>query len=64
MTLAEAQYIVSDHMTDILRCFKPGAKITVTVRTPDYPDRDFLMTNDDLPEVRKLIERRISADGV
>jgi hypothetical protein len=63
MTLTEAQDIVSDQMDCILRCFKPGAKITVTVRTPGYPDRDFCMTNDDLPEVKKLIDRHIAADA-
>ncbi len=30
---------IGDHMAEIVRSlFKPGVKITVVVRTPDYPD--------------------------
>ena len=36
-------------MEDIMKNFKEGAKITVSVRRPDVPDhsQDFLMGNDD-----------------
>lgn len=53
-----AQVNVADHMDSILRVFKPGAKITVIVRRPGQPEQDFLMTDDDLEEVSRLIERR------
>lgn len=40
--------IVADHMDAILKCFKPGALITVLVRRPDRPDgsQDAVLTND------------------
>lgn len=49
---------VAEAMDRILSHFKDGAKITVVVRSPGYPDRDFMMTNDDTAELVKLIERR------
>lgn len=58
MLLSEVQEDVSRHMDEILRCFKSGAKITVLVRSPGYPDRDFVMTNDDLDELTAMIARR------
>ena len=50
---------VSDHMDRILQCFKPGAKITVIVRSPQIPgDTDFILTNDDLEEAVTAIRRQ------
>ena len=59
MTLTEVQETVGQHMDSILECFKPGCKITVLVRTPDHPDRDFMLTSDDPKEAIAMIERRI-----
>ena len=53
--------IVSEHMNSIIDLFRPGVKITVLVRTPDHPDRDFMLTSDDPVEALAMIERRISA---
>lgn len=39
---------LSNHMDAILRCFKPGATITVVVRNPKYGDADVVIGNDDL----------------
>jgi hypothetical protein len=57
-TLVEAQEEVSGHMDQISRLFKPGSKISVFVRSPGYPDRDFIMTNDNLDELTTMIARR------
>lgn len=54
---------VAGAMNAILRNFREGAKITVTVRLPDKPTQDFMMTSDDPAEVIKLIERRMAAAG-
>lgn len=60
--LKEVQAVVERAMDDILANFKEGAKITVMVRRPGNPDQDFLMTNDDLPEVAAMAMRaRIEA---
>jgi hypothetical protein len=50
---------VADYMDRILKLFKPGAKITVCVRSPDIPgDTDFILTNDDLTEARAALRRQ------
>jgi len=56
--VARAAEIVSDLMDEILACFKPGVKIAVIVRMPGYNDRDFMMTDDEIPELIALLERR------
>lgn len=50
---------VSEHMDAILSLFRPGAKITVTVRHPGSNEQDFMLTSDDPREAIKLIQRRI-----
>lgn len=52
---------VQDHMDEILTNFKPGARITVLVRTPGKPTADFCLTSDDLSEVAAMIKRRQEA---
>lgn len=56
--LQRAAERVQDSMDEILANFKPGAKITVLVRTPGKPSADFCMTDDDLDEVIAMIRRR------
>jgi len=60
--LENVQETVSGHMDAIVSCFKPGVKITVLVRSPGFPGRDFMMTNDDHDELIAMIERRKRAD--
>jgi hypothetical protein len=52
---------VQDHMDAILANFKPGAKITVLVRTPGKPTANFCMTSDELDEVAAMVQRRKDA---
>jgi hypothetical protein len=61
--LEHAQAYTAEQMTRIKAQFKPGVKITVAVRTPDLPERDFLMTDDEPAEVIAMLERRILAAG-
>jgi hypothetical protein len=61
--LARAQEHVAACMDDILRAFKPGVKITVLVRVPGEPTRDFLMTSDTIPELRGMLDRREAENG-
>ena len=56
-----AETYVSRRMDEILEIFKPGAKITVLVRSPGFPDRDFCLTSDDLGEAIAMLERRRAA---
>lgn len=58
MQLEDVKHVTADAMDAILKCFKSGSKITVFVRTPGFPDRDFCMTDDSLPDVAEMIERR------
>ncbi|RWP88328.1 MAG: hypothetical protein EOR12_16575 [Mesorhizobium sp.] len=56
--LDEVSDKVAGHMDEILKCFKAGAKITVLVRAPDKATGDFCLSDDDLGEVAKMVERR------
>jgi hypothetical protein len=64
-TLDGTRVVIADCMDEILRCFKPGAKITVVVRASGYPDgsRDLIMTDDDMAMVIKAIEMRMKAEA-
>lgn len=55
--LANAAANVGALMNDILTNFKPGAKITVLVRRPGDDEGDFMLTNDAIPEARKMLDR-------
>ena len=39
------------------KLFKPGIKVTFLARTPGNPEGDFLLTDDDLSEVKAALER-------
>lgn len=56
--LDEVRDRVAQHMLEIVKLWKPGAKITVIVRTPTNDRADFLMSDDDLAQVVALVERR------
>lgn len=48
---------VAADMEAIQRQFKPGAKIAVLVRSPGFPDRDFMMTDDNIDELMAMLQR-------
>jgi hypothetical protein len=41
--------------------FKPETKITLLVRTPGHDEADFSLSNDDLTEAIRALERRLRA---
>jgi len=55
--LQQAQEHVADHLDQIKTAFKPDAKVTVIVRSPGNPERDFVMTDDDWSEIKLAVER-------
>lgn len=61
MTVDDVREEVAGHMIRIVSYFKPGVKITVLVRVPDFPDRDFMMTDDEIPALREMLDRREKA---
>lgn len=61
LNLLLVQQHASAHLEGILKLFKAGALATVVVRVPGFPERDFLLTNDSLPEAIAAIERRANA---
>lgn len=61
IALPEVQYQVGRRMEQIVGFFKPGVKIAVMVRSPGFPDRDFMMTDDDLTELHEMLNRREAA---
>ncbi len=60
-TIQAVAEIVADHMVEILKYFKLGAKITVLVRHPDTPDgrRDFVLSDDDLTLAALALQQRL-----
>lgn len=66
LTDAEARLVAvqaqcAGHLDEIRACFKPGVKTCLTVRTPGEPERDFVMTDDSLDEVKAMLGRRAAA---
>ena len=59
--LERAQDIVAGYLDEIRTVFKPGIKITVLVRTPNEPGRDFIMTDDTEADLTAMIARRMKA---
>lgn len=64
MTLAEVSECVARHMDEIHGYFKPGVCVTVIVRTPKMPERDFMITADEIPELIALLGRRMADEKV
>ena len=60
-TLNDLHYVAEeccDRMKQVESFFAPGVEVTLIVRSPGYDSRDFMLSNDDLDEVKKLIQRR------
>lgn len=64
LSLIDTQYEVAKRMEQITKCFKPGVKITVLVRSPGFPSRDFMMTDDLIPELHAMLDRRDAEAGL
>lgn len=58
MTLDEVRGVASRCMDEIIECFKPGAKITLIVRTPGHDEGDFCLSSDSDEGVRAVVARR------
>jgi len=60
MTLEQVREEISDHLDAVKRLFKPGVRVTILVRTPDFPDgsRDLVLTDDDLDAALSALSRR------
>ena len=59
--MANLPFVTSEasrHLNIIASMFKDGAKLTLLVRTPRDDEADFCLTNDDLDEAIKGLERR------
>lgn len=63
-----ARLEAGEHLDAVLQLFKPGAKGTLLVRSPDGESQpgahDFVITNDDLAEVAAMIDRRRAATEI
>lgn len=56
--LSRVQNVVGGYMDRIHDLFKAEMKITVVVRSPEHPDRDFIMSDDELEGVIAALRRR------
>ena len=48
---------IANHAGDIAGLFKPGAKVTVLVRSPGIPDADVLVTDDSVDAIIAALEK-------
>jgi hypothetical protein len=60
--VASAGSCIADHMDEILKMFKPGAKIAVCVWVDGKPDRDLFITNGEADEVIEVARRSKDRD--
>ena len=54
---------IADHLADIERLFKPGARLTLVVRRPNFPEQDVVVTNDLIGDAIEAMRRRMAADA-
>ncbi len=55
--LEETSELVKIALANIERLFQPEVRITFLARTPDKPERDFVLTQDSMPEVVSMCQR-------
>lgn len=55
-------YAVSDSLDRLSRLFVPGVKLTFIARYPGNVDCDVFISEDTMPEVIELIQRRMAED--
>ena len=60
-SLAVVSMHIEVHLNDIARLFKKGAKLTLLVRAPSDDEADFIMTIDDITNIRAALDRRFGA---
>lgn len=56
------QRAVTEALVRLEGQWKPGVKLTFIARNPGNDDADVLITSDALPEVLKLVQRRLTDD--
>ncbi len=54
---------IHKHINAICSYFKLGARVTILARIPGNNDADMVLTQDDIPELIKLLERQLKSDG-
>jgi hypothetical protein len=71
MTIGEVHLEISDRCLEVARLFKPGAKVTILIRTPSLADGDMVVTDDDidlavaaLQGLKQKEERKISLEDL
>lgn len=47
----------SEYLEQISWLFKPGAKITLLVRMPGFPEQDYMLGDDTIEGAMELLER-------
>jgi hypothetical protein len=46
-------------LDQVRKSFVPGVKLTLIVRSPGYDDRDVIISDDQLDEVNKVVQRKM-----
>lgn len=47
----------AEHLEQVSELFKHGAKVTLIVRTPGFPEQDFMLGDDTIEGAMELLER-------
>jgi hypothetical protein len=47
----------SEYLEQITALFKPGVKVTLIVRRPDFPEQDYMLGDDTIDGAIEVLER-------
>jgi hypothetical protein len=62
-TVQELHADICDALGDLSELFVPGMKLTFIARFPGNGEADVLVSDDKMPEIIALVERRIKAES-
>lgn len=48
---------IAEHLAQISEMFKPGVRLTLVARNPNYDNADLIVTEDEGLEILKTVER-------
>lgn len=57
MSVEYVQFIVSNKLAELAELFQPGTKLTFISRNPDVSEGHMVITDDDLAEIEKVIQK-------
>ena len=62
--LEKTHLAIERHLNELRELFIPEAELTFIMRVPDMPETYMLITNDDLDELSKTIQKHKAKYGI